>query len=231
MKKKFAVIGLGHFGLNLSKDLMNRNTEVLAIDIREERVELLRDTAAHAIVADTKDINVLKSLGLLEMDAVIVAIGEDFESSLLTTAHLQEIGVKNIVNRVVSPVHEKLLNLMKIEDLILPESDSAEQLAKRLTITGVLESLELNEEYSIVEVKVPNKFIGKTLTEIDLRKIYKVNLVTIIRRQETRKFLTLGQKQDKQEVLGVPTSSMMFSTDDILVVFGKEKDIASLTES
>tara|TARA_B100001248_G_scaffold261547_2_gene253087 strand:- start:4836 stop:5531 length:696 start_codon:yes stop_codon:yes gene_type:complete len=230
MTKRFAVIGLGHFGLNLSLSLMGRKAEVLALDVREERVELVRDKVSHAVVADSKDIKALKGLGLTEMDAVIVAIGEDFESSMLTTAHLQELGVKNIVNRVVSPVHEKLLNLMKIEDLVLPEGDSAEQLARRLTIQGVVESLELNDEYSIAEVKVPDPFIGKTLNEIDLRKKYHVNLVTVIRRKESRKFLTLGEREKSLVVLGVPDSDMQFTTDDILVVFGKEKYISALTE-
>jgi len=230
MTKRFAVIGLGHFGLNLSLNLMERKAEVLALDVREERVELVRDKVSHAVVADTKDFNALKGLGLTEMDAVIVAIGEDFESSVLTTAHLQELGVKNIVNRVVSPVHEKLLHLMKIEDLVLPEGDAAEHLAMRLTIRGVLESLELNDEYAIVEVKVPDHFIGKTLDELDLRRKFNLNLVTVIRRKENRKFLTFGEKTKTVEVLGVPSSDTTFTTDDILVVFGKEASISKLTE-
>src|SRR5690606_19842113 len=109
MKKKIAVLGLGHFGLNLCYQLMDKNAEVLAVDNREERVELVRNRVSHAIIADTRDLKALKAMGLEDMDAVVVAIGEDFESSILTTAHLQEIGVKHIVNRVVSPVHEKLL--------------------------------------------------------------------------------------------------------------------------
>lgn len=229
MRKKIAVIGLGHFGLNLCLHLMQKGAEVLAIDISEDRVELLRDRVSHAMVLDTTDLKALRNLGLNEMTAVVVAIGEDFESSILTTAHLQELKVKKIINRVVSPVHERLLKLMNITDLVLPESEAAYQTANRLTMTGVLECLELTEDYSIVEVNVPKSFVGKTLVEVDLRKRFNLNLVTVIRRQATKGLLTLGERPDVQ-VLGVPTNDFKFSADDILVVFGQEKSINSLSE-
>lgn len=229
MKRKFAVIGLGHFGLNLSLHLMDKGAEVLSIDIREERVELLRDRVSYALIADSKDIKALRPLGLKEMDAVIVAIGEDFEASILTTAHLQELGVKNIINRVVSPVHERLLKMMKIQDLVLPESDAAYQLARRLTMTGVLDCLELTQEFSIIEVKVPANFVGKSLKEVELRKKYQINLVTVIRRSKKSALLTLGER-DHVEVLGVPTLDFVFTDNDILVIFGKEKHLKEFSE-
>jgi trk system potassium uptake protein TrkA len=229
MRKKFAVLGLGHFGMNLSVELTDRGAEVLAIDNNEDHVEKLRDRVAHAVVADVKDLNALRVLGLEDMDAAVVAIGEDFESSLLATAHLQEIGVKQIHNRVVSPIHERILRMMRIDSLILPEADAAAQNANRLMMRGVLDCLQLTDEFSIIEVKVPKAFIAKTVAEVDLRKKFNLNLVTIIRKHSTGGLLSLGEK-DRVEVLGVPDITFVFSEKDILVVFGQEKDFERLPE-
>ena len=228
-RKRFAVLGLGHFGLNLCFELMERGAEVLAVDNREERVELVRNRVTHALIADTRDFKALKSMGLEDMDAVVVAIGEDFESSILTTAHLQEIGVPHVVNRVVSPVHEKLLKMMRIEDLVLPEADAAGTLSRRLTMSGVMDILKLTSDYSVIEVKVPKPFVGKTVQEVDLRRKFHVNLVTILRRSQKSKMMTLGDR-DEVEVLGVPTQELKFSENDVLVLFGQEKELGAFTE-
>lgn len=228
MKKKFAVLGLGHFGLNLSLQLTERGCDVLAVDNREERVELLRDKVAHTVIADTRDVKALRSLGLEDMDAVVVAIGEDFESSILTTAHLQELGIKRIVNRVVSPVHEKLLKTMNIEDRVLPEADAAHHLSRRLTMRGVVDALELSEDYSIIEVKVPPSFIGKSLRELEIRNSFNINLVTVIRCLDESRAKGLSGKQSLN-VLGVPNLDLIFAQNDILVVFGREKDLTQFS--
>ena len=229
MKKKFCVIGLGHFGLNLCLNLMQKGCEVLAVDVAEDRVEMLRDRVSHTIVIDSTDIKALRNLGLQDMDCVIVAIGENFEASILTTAHLQELKVKRIFNRVVSPVHERLLRLMNIEDLVLPEAEAAHHAANRLTMSGVLECLELDSDYSIVEVNVPKGFIGKSLEEVSLRKRFNLNLVTVIQKKQSTGLITLGEKPESH-VVGVPTNDFVFNEGDILVVFGHEKNVAKLAD-
>lgn len=229
-RQRIAVIGLGHFGLHLSLRLTEQGAEVLGIDQHEERVELVRDKIAHAVVMDTTDQRALAHLGLAEFDVVVVAIGEGFESSLLTTAHLQELKVKRIINRVVSSVHERILRLMHVNELILPEGEAASHLARRLIVRGVIESLEISGEYSVTETRLPKWGIGKSLNELDLRKRFKLNLVTVMRASEEHGILALGKKPAKQ-VLGVPTAEMRFSKDDILVLFGKEADIRKFLES
>lgn len=231
MKKKFAVLGLGHFGMNLSLSLTNMGAEVLAVDNKEEHVENLRDKVSHAVIANVKDQAALRGLGLEDMDAVIVAIGEDFESSILATANLQEIGVKRIINRVVSPIHEKLLKLMTVDDLILPEADAAQQLANKLIRKGVLEYFELSSQFSIVEIQVPEEFIGKTLGQLDLRKNYNINLITVIKQAKKRSILSFGAENEETQVLGVPDSSYVFVKNDILVVFGGEKSLKKILSS
>jgi trk system potassium uptake protein TrkA len=226
---KFTVIGLGFFGLNLALQLVEEGAEVIGVDRNENRVEELRDRVSHVVCMDTTDIRALRKLGLKEMTAVIVAIGEDFESSLLTTALLQEIGVKRIINRVTSPTHERLLKLMNITDLILPEADAAAQLAQRLTIRGLVGSFELSKDYSIFEISAPREFWDKTLAELDLRNRYSLNLVTLKRTEKERGLLTLGQREIVR-ILGVPTPDSMIRENDVLVLFGKEKDIRTLLE-
>jgi trk system potassium uptake protein len=229
-KHKIAVLGLGHFGLHLSLYLTDLGAEVLAIDRREERVELLRDKVSHAVVLDTTDPRALAQIGIRDFDAVVVAIGEGFESSILTTAHLQELKVKRIINRVVSPVHERILRLMNVPELILPEGEAAAHLARRLTIKGVIESVELSGEYSIIEARLPRWARGKTLNELDLRRRFNINLVTVIQDIEKGSdLLNLGKRQERK-VLGVPDAEMKFEADDILVLFGKETSIRQFLE-
>lgn len=221
---KVAVLGLGHFGLHLSIHLTELGAEVLGVDMREERVELLRDKVAHAVVLDTTDPKALAQIGIRDFDIVVVAIGEGFESSVLTTAHLQELKVKRIINRVVSPVHERILRLMNVPDLILPEAEAASHLARRLTMSGVIESVELSGEYSIIETKLPKWARGKILNDLDLRRRFNINLVTVIQEVEKTDIEYLG-KRKARKVLGVPEAGMKFENDDILVLFGKDRDI------
>jgi len=225
-RTKMAVLGLGHFGLHLSLDLTSLGCEVLGVDLREERAELLRDRIDQTVVLDTTDPRALRQLGLSDFDAVIVAIGENFEASILTTAHLQELKIRRIVNRVVNPIHERLLRLMTVEELILPEAEAASGLARRLMIKGVTEALGISSEYSVIEAKAPGWIIGKTVAEVDLRKRFSLNLVTIMRMSKERGLMTLGTRSEKK-VLGIPEATTVFCPEDILLLFGEEKSIRS----
>ncbi len=225
--KKFCIIGLGYFGANLALDLTDEGAEVIAIDIDVDKVAPLKDKVTMAVQADAMDVKALTSLGIEDMDAVIVAIGEGFESSITTTAVLQEIGVKKIINRVISPVHERLLKLMGIKELIVPEAYAASKMAERLMIPGLIESFEITKEYGIFEVEVPNFLIGKSLTEVELRQKYDLNLVTV-----KRKAISKGIFSSKEEyiVTGVPEPTLIFADNDILVLFGKEKNFIKLLD-
>lgn len=225
--KKFCIIGLGYFGANLALDLTNEGAEVIAIDIDVDKVAPLKDKVTMAVQADASDVKALKSLGVDDVDAVIVAIGEGFESSITTTAALQEIGVKKIINRVISPVQERLLKLMGIEELIVPEAYAAGKMAERLMIPGLLESFEITKDYGIFEVIVPSYLIGKTLNDVELRQKYDLNLVTVKRRAVTKGMFTA---KEENIVTGVPEPTFVFEKDDILVLFGKEKNFIKLLD-
>lgn len=219
---KFCIIGLGYFGKNLALTLARARTEVLAVDILPAKVDDVKDDVSHAVIADTTQRESLDKLPLADMDAVIVAIGEGFEASLLTVAHLQECGVQRIIARVINPIHEKLLRLMKIEELILPEAESAQRMAQSL-MRGVLNSLDLTGGFIIIEAKTPAWLIGRTLQESGLRSTYKLNLVTV-RKAATPQAQVFARKSDR-ELIGVPPADYRFDEDDLLVLFGQETRI------
>ncbi|MBP7215390.1 MAG: TrkA family potassium uptake protein [Candidatus Kapabacteria bacterium] len=221
--KKFCVIGLGYFGSNLARSLTKNGAEVLAIDKNIKRVEEVQDEVAVAVVLDSTDKDALSSQGVQDFDAVIVAIGEGFESSITTTSILQELGVKNIYNRMVSKLHARLLKLLGIENILLPEAEAADHLARRLVMPGLIDTFPLSNSHSIFIVNVPKKFIGKTLRDSNLRIEYNLNVVTI-------KKLDSLQKQTPEnlfaaETIGVPDPSYRFEENDLLVLFGNDKDL------
>lgn len=219
---KFCIIGLGYFGRNLALTLSRARTEVLAIDIDAEKVDSLKDDVSHAVILDASQPEALRKLPLSEMDAVIVAIGENFQASILAVAHPQEMGVKRIIARVINPIHEKLLRLMKIEETVLPEAESANRMAQSL-IRGVLNSLDLTGGFIIVEAKVPAEVVGLSLQQAGLRSRYQLNLVTVRKASDpTRRVV---ERKSERELIGVPPADYKFEEDDILVLFGQESAI------
>jgi len=228
MKKlKFCVIGLGYFGYNLSLYLTELGAEVISIDTREDVIENIKDRVELALVMDTTDLKALKSLGIEDIDAVIVAIGEDFESSINTIANLQEIGIKRIIARSISPIHQRLLKLMNIDQVILPEAEAAKHLSNKLIIPDIYDYIELDNNYAIFECKVPNSFVGKKLLEINLRQNYDLNLVTIKRNQTKGIF----KKSSENSIIGIPMPDYVFQEQDILVIFGTKTKIKSFLNS
>ena len=228
MKKlKFCVIGLGYFGYNLSLYLTELGAEVISIDTREDVIENIKDKVELALVMDTTDLKALKSLGIEDIDAVIVAIGEDFEGSINTIANLQEIGVKRIIARSISPIHQRLLKLMNIDQVILPEAEAAKHLSNKLIIPDIYDYIELDNNYAIFECKVPSSFVGKKLLEINLRQNYDLNLVTIKRNQTKGIF----KKSSENSIIGIPMPDYVFQEQDILVIFGTKTKIKSFLNS
>lgn len=225
--KKFCIIGLGYFGLNLAKNLSKQGHEVLAIDKDHSRIELLSDEVSLAVQLDSSDSRAVKSFGIADMDAVVVAIGEDFEASINTIAVLQEIKVKRLLARVISPVHERLLKLMQIEELLYPEAEAAEHLTHRLLIPGLIESFEINKDFGIFEINAPEKYYNKSLIECNLRTKYKLNLVTV-KKNKIKKTIFSSESGEYQEVIGVVSPDYIFKKDDILVIFGKETDFKKM---
>ncbi|MGC9451600.1 MAG: potassium channel family protein [Oceanipulchritudo sp.] len=212
---KIAVIGLGQFGYQLALALAEERHEVLAVDKDERVIDSLKDKVAHAVIADAEDPKVLEQLGLEDFDRVCVTIGEDFGASLVVTGNLQELGVEHLYIRSVNPVHDRLLKLMRIENIIQAEELAARQLAKRMGIRGATRHFGLSENFGIVELHVPEWLVGRKLLEADLRGRCSVNLVTV--------------RRANGEIIGVPAPDLVFAEGDELVVFGTEQSLKAFS--
>ncbi|ANB57465.1 UDP-glucose/GDP-mannose dehydrogenase family, NAD binding domain protein [Anoxybacillus sp. B7M1] len=209
-KKQFAVIGLGRFGGSICRTLSEQGMEVLAIDIDEDRVNEYASIASHAVVGDSTDEAVLKSLGIRNFDHVIVAIGDNIQASILTTLILKELGVQNITVKATNDYHEKVLKKIGADQIVHPERDMGERIAHSIISNNVLDYLELSDVHSIVEIAASHRLEGHSLLELDIRARYGINIVAIKR---------------GNEVIVSPLASEMIRKGDILVVIGADEDI------
>ncbi|AKM18366.1 TrkA family potassium uptake protein [Anoxybacillus geothermalis] len=214
-KKQFAVIGLGRFGGSICRTLSEQGMEVLAIDIDEDRVNEFAAVASHAVVGDTTDENVLKSLGIRNFDHVIVAIGDNIQASILTTLILKELGVNHITVKATNDYHEKVLKKIGADQIVHPERDMGERIAHNLISNNVLDYLELSDKYSIVEIVASERLDGHSLLELDIRARYGINIVAIKR---------------GTSVIVSPLASEIIRKGDVLVVIGADSDIDRFEE-
>jgi trk system potassium uptake protein TrkA len=222
---KFCVIGLGYFGENLVKCLAEQGAEVIVIEKNTDRLNSVKDIASFAVAVNSTNEKEMRNLGIKDVDAAIVAIGEAFEDSIVTTAILKQLGVKRVITRVLNPIHEKLLKLLDVSETLVPEAEAADHLAKRLMLPGVLETFKISNDHSIFEVKIPNWMIGRTVADSQLRQKYSLNIVTIKRKNQSYG-INVGHLNDDVMIIGTPQPTQVFTDDDILVLFGKEKDFA-----
>lgn len=210
MKKEFAVIGLGRFGGSICRALAEEGMEVLAIDMDEDRVNEFAMIASHAVVGDTTDETVLRSLGIRNFDHVIVAIGDNIQASILTTLMLKELGVNNITVKAQNDYHEKVLRKIGADHVVHPERDMGRRIAHNIASNNVLDYLELSDEHSIVEIVASDKMDGRSIIDMDVRARYGINIVAIKR---------------GNEIIVSPQANDLIRKDDILIVIGADTDI------
>ena len=177
--KSVLLIGLGRFGTQIAKKLYELNHKVMAIDTREDRVQGVSNFVEVAQIGDASDIEVLKSLGVDNFDLCIVAIADDFKSSLITTSRLKELGAQYVVARASDDIHEKLLKDNGADEVVYPEKQFADWTATRYTSDHVLDYIVLDDGYSIFEINVPEKWLDKTIIELDVRRKYNINIIAI----------------------------------------------------
>lgn len=227
MNKKIAVIGLGHFGINLCTKLTLLGADVLAIDKDHDKLEHIKDAVTHTVCLDSCDEKVLQAQGLEEFDAVIIALRDNFEDTLLTITNLQKLQIKRIIVRATTDKHHQILEHLGVSEVILPEEEAAFRLARTLTMENIVDSFTLEDDYTIIEAETPGEYVGKTLRELSLRKNLGVSLITI-RRSEFQKGIFGIGKGKVDRIIGIPTPETSIERGDILVVFGPEKKIRSL---
>lgn len=210
MKKTVLLIGLGRFGMHIAKKLNELDHEVMAIDKDESRVNAAISYVTNAVIGDTTDEDFLGSLGIDNYDVCIVTIGENFQSSLETTSLLKELGAKYVVSRASRDVHEKFLLKNGADDIIYPARHMASWTAIRFTSDHILDYLELDKDYSIFEISVPENWKGRSVGEIDIRKKFDISILGI------RKNGKLSMKI---------TPDTIFDNDETILVVGNMKDI------
>ncbi|MFC4320353.1 potassium channel family protein [Litchfieldia salsa] len=210
MKKEFAVIGLGRFGGSICRALSEEGMEVMAMDMDEDKVNGYSTIASHAVVGDSTDESVLKSLGIRNFDHVIVAIGDNIQASILTTLILKELGVKHITVKAQNDYHEKVLSKIGADQIVHPERDMGKRIAHNIISNNVLDYLELSDEHSIVELVASRRMDGNTLIDMDIRAKYGINIVAI--------------KRGKNIIVS-PQATELIHQGDILIVIGADTDI------
>lgn len=213
INKQFVVIGLGRFGYSIAKTLNSLGNDVLAIDKSEDIVQEISDEVTHAIQLDATDESALKSLGIRNFDVAIVAIGEDIQASIMVTLLAKELGVKYIIAKAQNEKHEKVLQKIGADRVILPEKEMGVRIANNLATTNILDYIELSPDYSIMEVKAIKEWENKTLKELKLRSTYGINIMAIKR---------------GEDIIISPLAEDVIMEEDIIITIGSQKTFSKL---
>lgn len=215
MSKTFAIIGLGRFGSSVAQTLDAMGYEVLAIDQDLQRVQDMSQTLPHVVEADSTDEKALKALGIRNFDVIVVGIGNDIQSSILTTLILKEMGVNKIVVKAQNELHGKVLYKIGADRVIFPERDMGVRVVHNLISPNILDYVELSNDYSIVEIIARDFFHEKTLQELDIRARFGCNVIAI----------------KNGEMFNIaPAANDIIYEGDMLVVIGHNDDLKKLQE-
>lgn len=223
-----AVIGLGSFGYKIATSLASMGAEVIAIDINPSLVEDIKERVQHAVVADSSDEKVLRSVGISDVDAAVNAIGENIEISIMTTVVLRRLGVSKIIARAISPIHAEVLREIGASRVVQIEEQMGDQVARSLVTSNVLQHITFPAGYTLVEMEAPRAFIGKSLNDLDLRHKYGVLCVAIQRKVPA--IDDKGHSLMKKQVHPAPDPNDKIHENDILVLVGSEGGIQDILE-
>lgn len=210
-KQQYAVIGLGRFGVSVARRLHEAGQEVLGIDVNEERIDDAELYVTHAVIADSTDEKALTSIGIRNFDCVIVAIGNDIQSSILTVMILKDLGVKKVIAKALGKLHGKVLDRIGADWIVYPERDMGERVANQLLSPNMLNYIELSKEYNIEEIMIPSKMAGKSLRELDIRAKYNVSAIAVFR---------------SGNIIISPSPDEIIHKGDLLVMIGNREDLA-----
>jgi K+ transport systems, NAD-binding component len=203
------IIGVGQFGSHVARRMEELRCEVMAVDISEERINEILPHVTNARIGDSTNEEFLRSLGVRDFDVCIVALGGLFQSSLETTSLLKELGAKKVISRATNDVQMKFLLRNGADEVVYPEKQMALRIATRYASDSILDFIHLDNNYSIYEMKVPKDWFGKTLSQIDIRKKYKINVLTM--------------KRGKNVFIPAPDTEI--KPDDVAFVIGELRDI------
>lgn len=214
--KSILVIGLGRFGTHLAKKLMEFGNEVMVVDWNEELVDDIAPFVTKVHIGDCMDIDVLKSLGVSNFDICFVCISENFQSSLEITSQLKELGAPYVISKADRDIHAKFLLKIGADDIIYPDRDMAQRAAVKYSASNAFDYMEITPEYAVFEIRVPEKWVNKSIGELMIRSKYNVNVV--------------GIKKDKHMIMPVTNPEYSFNAEDHIIVAGSKKNLMKLVD-
>ena len=222
---KVAVVGLGRFGMALAQQLVGSRVEVIAVDTDAELIDEVKDLVDVAVELDSTDERALRSQDIDKVDTLVVAIGENFEAALLTAVIAKQMGIPNIICRASTHYHAQIFRQIGANEVIQPETDAGQQLARKLANPFLEDFVDLGEGFTLIELLAPSSFRGKTIRELNLRAKYSVNLVAI--RRPTGQ---INEKSGEMErkIIGVPQPDEVIRPQDVLIVIGATGELARL---
>ncbi|WP_147805177.1 potassium channel family protein [Alkalicoccus halolimnae] len=209
-QRQFAVIGLGRFGGSVCKELFAQGHEVLAIDINEDKAREFSAFATHSVQLDTTDEGALKNIGIRNFEHVVVAIGDHIQASILTTLLLKELGIEKVWVKAQNTYHQKVLDKLGADLVVHPEFDMGKRIAHKMTSDKVIDFIDLEDDYSIVELYATKKIDGQSLATLNMRAIYGVTVLAI--------------KKDKKMNIA-PRPDIEIEENDLLIVMGHKNDL------
>lgn len=197
IKQTYAVFGLGRYGIAVAKELVESGAEVLAVDVDEDIVNEASLVLPYCKKADVTDAEVIKQLGIRNIDVVVIAMASNLEASVMATVLCKEAGVKTVIAKCTNEMSQKVLSKVGADKVVFPESESGIRLAKNLVSAGFVDVIELSKEVSMIELDVRKEWEGKSLLELDLRKKYSINVMAIRIGDEVSIDIDPKQKLDK----------------------------------
>ena len=211
--KRFVVVGLGNFGSSIAEALYGQGHDVIAVDPRPDSVDRLASVVTRAAVADGKNLEALRRIGVKGADIGIVSTGDDITASILAAMALRDLEVKDIYVKVISRDHARVMERMGVTETVFPERDSGLALAARLSGSAVLNYVRLGKGFSIQEMGVRDEWIGKTLRQLELRKRFSISVIA------QHDMLT-------DRITSAPDPDARLRESDTLLVAGQDEDLA-----
>lgn len=217
-RRSFAVIGLGRFGSATATTLVELGQDVIGIDRDEENVRQLADVLTYAVQLDATDEKALRRAGIQDVDVAVISIGENVEASLLIVMTVKELGIEEVIAKATTPLHGRILEKLGVSRVVFPEREMAIRVAHSLAVRNALDFIELSRDFSMIEVATPAEFVGKSLSELQLRPRMGLTLVAIKRRSP----------EGAESINVSPSAGERIQERDVLVLLGNNDNLAKL---
>ncbi len=230
MAKQYAVIGLGRLGREVVEWLSKRGYQIMAIDKKRDKIDDISSKVDNALAFDTTSETALLDARINEMDVVVCAIGDHHvQNNIMTTALLNQIGVKKIIARASTDLHANILKVVGAHEVINPEKEMGDRIAQKIVTPGLSEIFPIAEGATIAELDVPKSFVGKNIIELRIRSRYGVNIIGIRRLNQGSEPVNETEKQERKFIINFKPDEVL-RADDVLVIAGTEEDVKKIAE-